>query len=213
LRFIVHDETEPDRRSTSAGPAGLAGLDGDRQVVAAGPSHFSSPGCRKCSRGEGRRVWRLAVSYAGGRTGQFAVRRRQMSQVECGITRNCGRNWTRFANSIAMAQGGGSLKILFLTFRVSVTQNAQYGSREFRRFPHRLSVLWSARYDAQEPGAAGPRLPAPGPELPLRSRRSAPHVVGAGVTRVPEVTDGWGVFLSASTSILPVWPNPSRPSC
>jgi hypothetical protein len=38
-------------------------------------------GCPKCARGEGHRVFVLTVSYAGGRTRQFSVRRERVEEV------------------------------------------------------------------------------------------------------------------------------------
>src|SRR6266542_1707576 len=38
-------------------------------------------GCPKCARGEGHRVFVLTVSYAGGRTRQFSVRRERVREV------------------------------------------------------------------------------------------------------------------------------------
>jgi hypothetical protein len=38
-------------------------------------------GCSKCERGEGHRVFVLTVSYAGGRTRQFSVRRERVAEV------------------------------------------------------------------------------------------------------------------------------------
>jgi hypothetical protein len=38
-------------------------------------------GCPKCARGEGHRVFVLTVSYAGGRTRQFSVRRERVDEV------------------------------------------------------------------------------------------------------------------------------------
>jgi Family of unknown function (DUF6788) len=38
-------------------------------------------GCAKCARGEGHRVFVLTVSYAGGRTRQFSVRRERVGEV------------------------------------------------------------------------------------------------------------------------------------
>lgn len=38
-------------------------------------------GCPKCARGEGHRVFVLTVSYAGGRTQQFSVRRERVEEV------------------------------------------------------------------------------------------------------------------------------------
>src|SRR5262249_59804569 len=37
--------------------------------------------CPKCARGEGHRVFVLTVSYAGGRTQQFSVRRERVDEV------------------------------------------------------------------------------------------------------------------------------------
>jgi hypothetical protein len=37
--------------------------------------------CRKCARGEGHHVFVLTVSYAGGRTQQFSVRRERVTEV------------------------------------------------------------------------------------------------------------------------------------
>jgi uncharacterized protein DUF6788 len=37
--------------------------------------------CPKCARGEGHRVFVLTVSYAGGRTRQFSVRRERVPEV------------------------------------------------------------------------------------------------------------------------------------
>src|SRR6201997_1468551 len=38
--------------------------------------------CTKCARGEGHRVFVLTVSYAGGRTQQFSVRRERVAEVQ-----------------------------------------------------------------------------------------------------------------------------------
>ena len=38
-------------------------------------------GCPKCARGEGHRVFVLTVTYAGGRTQQFSVRRERVPEV------------------------------------------------------------------------------------------------------------------------------------
>ena len=38
-------------------------------------------GCPKCARGEGHQVFVLTVSYAGGRTRQFSVRRERVVEV------------------------------------------------------------------------------------------------------------------------------------
>jgi hypothetical protein len=40
-----------------------------------------SSGCTKCARGEGHPLWILTVSYPGGRTRQFSLRREQVPQV------------------------------------------------------------------------------------------------------------------------------------
>jgi hypothetical protein len=40
-----------------------------------------SSGCSKCARGEGHPLWILTVSYPGGRTRQFSLRREQVPQV------------------------------------------------------------------------------------------------------------------------------------
>jgi Family of unknown function (DUF6788) len=40
-------------------------------------------GCPKCARGEGHRVFVLTVTYAGGRTQQFSVRRERVAEVRC----------------------------------------------------------------------------------------------------------------------------------
>ncbi len=40
-----------------------------------------SGGCPKCARGEGHPLWVLTVSYPGGRTRQFSLRREQVPQV------------------------------------------------------------------------------------------------------------------------------------
>ena len=37
--------------------------------------------CAKCARGEGHRVFVLTVTYAGGRTRQFSVRRERVTEV------------------------------------------------------------------------------------------------------------------------------------
>jgi hypothetical protein len=37
--------------------------------------------CPKCARGEGHRVFVLTVTYAGGRTRQFSVRRERVAEV------------------------------------------------------------------------------------------------------------------------------------
>jgi len=38
-------------------------------------------GCPKCARGEGHQVFVLTVTYAGGRTQQFSVRRERVAEV------------------------------------------------------------------------------------------------------------------------------------
>jgi hypothetical protein len=38
-------------------------------------------GCRKCARGEGHQVFVLTVTYPGGRTRQFSVRRERVEEV------------------------------------------------------------------------------------------------------------------------------------
>ena len=38
-------------------------------------------GCPKCARGEGHQVYVLTVTYAGGRTRQFSVRRERVAEV------------------------------------------------------------------------------------------------------------------------------------
>ena len=38
-------------------------------------------GCPKCARGEGHRVFVLTVTYPGGRTQQFSVRRERVAEV------------------------------------------------------------------------------------------------------------------------------------
>ena len=40
-----------------------------------------SKGCPKCARGEGHQVFVLTVTYAGGRTQQFSVRRERVAEV------------------------------------------------------------------------------------------------------------------------------------
>ena len=40
-----------------------------------------SKGCTKCARGEGHQVFVLTVSYPGGRTRQFGVRRERVAEV------------------------------------------------------------------------------------------------------------------------------------
>src|SRR6266566_2260010 len=40
-----------------------------------------SKGCPKCARGEGHHVFVLTVTYAGGRTRQFSVRRERVANV------------------------------------------------------------------------------------------------------------------------------------
>lgn len=40
-----------------------------------------SKGCPKCARGEGHKVFVLTVTYAGGRTQQFSVRRERVAEV------------------------------------------------------------------------------------------------------------------------------------
>jgi hypothetical protein len=42
---------------------------------------WHTKGCPKCARGEGHRVFVLTVTYAGGRTRQFSVRRERVAQV------------------------------------------------------------------------------------------------------------------------------------
>jgi hypothetical protein len=48
--------------------------------------HHSS-GCPKCARGEGHPLWVLTVSYPGGRTRQFSLRRQQVPQVRRWLNR------------------------------------------------------------------------------------------------------------------------------
>jgi len=40
-----------------------------------------SSGCPKCARGQGHPLWVLTISYPGGRTRQFSLRREQVTQV------------------------------------------------------------------------------------------------------------------------------------
>ena len=40
-----------------------------------------SKGCPKCARGEGHQVFVLTVTYAGGRTQQFSVRRERVAEA------------------------------------------------------------------------------------------------------------------------------------
>jgi len=40
-----------------------------------------SKGCRRCARGEGHQVFVLTVTYPGGRTRQFSVRRERVAEV------------------------------------------------------------------------------------------------------------------------------------
>jgi len=57
-------------------------------------------GCPKCARGEGRQVFVLTVSYAGGRTQQLSVRRERVGEV---------RRWLRnyqLAAQLPRAEGG-----------------------------------------------------------------------------------------------------------
>ena len=42
--------------------------------------------CRKCARGEGHRVFVLTVTYAGGHTRQFSVRRERVAEVRRWLT-------------------------------------------------------------------------------------------------------------------------------
>src|ERR1700756_3669349 len=42
---------------------------------------WHSKGCPKCARGEGHRVFVLTVTYAGGRTRQFSVRRERAAEI------------------------------------------------------------------------------------------------------------------------------------
>ena len=42
---------------------------------------FHRRGCLKCARGEGHQVFVLTVSYPGGRTRQFSVRRERVAEV------------------------------------------------------------------------------------------------------------------------------------
>jgi hypothetical protein len=42
---------------------------------------FHRGGCSKCARGEGHQVFVLTVSYAGGRTRQFSIRRERVAEV------------------------------------------------------------------------------------------------------------------------------------
>src|SRR5208337_4460072 len=46
--------------------------------------------CPKCARGEGHRVFVLTVTYAGGRTQQFSVRRERAAEVRSTTTPLCG---------------------------------------------------------------------------------------------------------------------------
>jgi hypothetical protein len=51
--------------------------------------------CPKCERGEGHRVFVLTVTYPGGRTRQFSVRREKVTQV-----RQCLDNYQRLKRAI-----------------------------------------------------------------------------------------------------------------
>ncbi|SDR58993.1 hypothetical protein SAMN05519103_06280 [Rhizobiales bacterium GAS113] len=42
---------------------------------------WHSKGCPKCARGEGHQVYFLTVTYAGGRTRQFSVRRERVAGI------------------------------------------------------------------------------------------------------------------------------------
>ena len=51
--------------------------------------------CPKCARGEGHRVFVLTVSYGGGRTRQFSVRRERVTEV-----RRLLANYQKLKNAI-----------------------------------------------------------------------------------------------------------------
>jgi hypothetical protein len=52
-------------------------------------------GCAKCARGEGHRVFVLTVSYPGGRTRQFSVRRERVAEV-----RRCLSNYRKLKDGL-----------------------------------------------------------------------------------------------------------------
>ncbi|WP_349253664.1 DUF6788 family protein [Bradyrhizobium sp. CB82] len=54
-----------------------------RRVAArlAAGTHHPPKGCPKCARGEGHQVFVLTVTYPGGRTRQFSVRRERVAEV------------------------------------------------------------------------------------------------------------------------------------
>jgi hypothetical protein len=54
-----------------------------------------SKGCPKCARGEGHHVFVLTVTYPGGRTRQFSVRRERVAEV-----RRCLANYQKFKEAI-----------------------------------------------------------------------------------------------------------------
>lgn len=54
-----------------------------------------SSGCPKCARGEGHQVFVLTVSYPGGRTRQFSVRRERVAEV-----RRCLNNYQKLKGGL-----------------------------------------------------------------------------------------------------------------
>src|SRR5437016_667088 len=68
-------------KSRAARPAAVRRFR-DRARFPVTPENLSSPGCAKCRRGQGHRVWVLTVSYPGGRTRQFSIPAEQRPQVE-----------------------------------------------------------------------------------------------------------------------------------
>ena len=52
-------------------------------------------GCPKCARGEGHHVFVLTVTYPGGRTRQFSVRRERVAEV-----RRCLANYQKLKEAI-----------------------------------------------------------------------------------------------------------------
>jgi hypothetical protein len=72
--------------------------------------------CPKCARGEGHRVFVLTVTYAGGRTRQFSVRRERVAEVrrwlanyqelKAGIEEICELNHDLLRSETAASKGG-----------------------------------------------------------------------------------------------------------
>jgi hypothetical protein len=73
-------------------------------------------GCPKCARGEGHQMFVLTVTYAGGRTRQFSVRRERVAEVrrwlanyqelKAAIEAICELNHGLLRPPMAVAKGG-----------------------------------------------------------------------------------------------------------